>query len=279
VKTLELEAGKPLSFSLEVEVLPTFELPSFESMRSRSQRWKSPKSTSRMSSSDSSDARNGREDRIRLQGRRSAAGYATVVRNDEKSRSSAKDNVLVVVPAPKKRPRTGAWPDDRRPARHAERDKKIGDTRRFPPSRPEMHEREDIRGAQAQECNTKSASPSASSCTPAIVAERYGLPNEDILREQIKLGLENRRDEEQASAMREQVIEQLAEEIKGGFAGETLGAAGRATPLAVMRLHCLYQGISTEEVERTPAERRSDSERWRAMGSKRFFLLHRLGEH
>jgi trigger factor len=78
--------------------------------------------------------------------------------------------------------------------------------------------------------------------------------------------------------MREQVIDQLADAVKVELP-EKLSAQQAARTLEQYRLELLYQGLSTEEVEERLAERRGDSEAMARDGLKRFFLLHRLGEH
>ena len=279
MKTLELEAGKALSFSLEVEVLPTFELPSFEDFEIKKptleitekhikEELRRQQLLHGTGTKIESDFKEG--DRL--------LGYATVVRNDEEEPFFRQDNVLVVMPGTDEGGRgqvLGLMIDG---LHGMLKDKKIGDAIAISTVAPEMHEREDIRGAKLAMNFEIRVAERIEPATPAIVAERYGLPSEDILREQIKLGLEHRRDEEQASAMREQVVDQLSDAVKVELP-DKLSAQQAARSLEQYRLQLLYQGTSTEEVEERLAERRGDSETMAREGLKRFFLLHRLGEH
>src|SRR5262245_39813747 len=149
VKTLELEPGRPMSFSLEVEVLPTFELPSFEKIEIKKptleitekhikEELKRQQLMHGTGTKIESDFKEG--DRL--------LGYATVIRNDEEEPFFRQDNVLVIMPGADEGGRgqvLGLMID----GLHAMlKDKKVSDTIEIKTVAPEMHEREDIRGAK-----------------------------------------------------------------------------------------------------------------------------------
>jgi trigger factor len=92
------------------------------------------------------------------------------------------------------------------------------------------------------------------------------------------MALEHRRDEEQATAMREQAIEHLADMVKFDLP-EKLSAQQASRTLERHRLELLYRGVSQEEVENALAELRDDNETLTRRRLKMQFVLHRLAEH
>lgn len=280
IKSLELEPGKPLTFSLEVEVAPSFELPaSFdrievkkpmleitpELIEAELKRQQIVHGTPNKIESDFAEG-----DRI--------GGYATVTKEGEAEPFFRQDDVVIVVP-PKAEGGRGQVLGLLIDGLHdLLKGKTVGESLTIETVGPEAHEREDIRGVKLTITLEIRAAQRIEPATPPTVAERYGLPNEDILREQIKLALEHRRDDEQLSAMREQAIEQLAESVDFELP-EKMSAQQAARNLEQARLELLSRGMPPEEVEDKLAEFRGDSEAQTRERLKRFFLLHRLAEH
>jgi trigger factor len=154
---------------------------------------------------------------------------------------------------------------------------KTGETITIEATGPEGHEREDIRGAKLVITFEVRDVQRIKPAEPAAVATKYGLPDEQMLREQIKLALEHRRDDEQASAMREQAIEQLAEKVDFDLP-EKLSAQQAMRNLEAFRLQLLSEGKTPDEVETRLAEVRGESDEATRERLKRFFILHRLAE-
>ena len=279
VDELKLEPGKPLEFSIEVEVVPTFDLPSFdqieikkpmleitdEHIEAELKRQQYMHGTAHEISSDFQEG-----DRL--------LGFATVVKNDEAEPFFRQDNVLVLFPGEAEGGRgqvLGLMIDGLRGLLEG---KKVGDTITIETVGPEAHELEDIRGAKLVITFEIRKAERIEPASAETVAERYGIPGVDILTEQIRLALEHRRDNEQAAAMREQAVSQLADLVEFELP-EKLSAQQAARNLEQYRLELLYRGMSPEEVEEKLAEVRSDSEAQTRRRLKRFFLLSRLGEH
>jgi trigger factor len=276
---IELEQGKPLTFSVEVEVTPDFELPALDGIEINKPMLEigedmveNELKRQQLMTGTANKVEGEAEPDDRL------IGYATVTRNDEAEPFFRQDNVVIVHPGKADGGKGQALglliPDLHERLQGA----KIGDTITIETTGPEGHEREDIRGAKINITFEVRDMQRITPADPAAVAARYGLPDEPMLREQIKLALEHRRDEEQASAMREQALEQLAEKVDF-VVPEKLSAQQATRNLEAYRLEMLSQGKTPEEVEERLAEVRSESEEATRERLKRFFLLHRLGEH
>lgn len=278
MKELELEPGKPLTFSLEVEVMPSFEMPAFESIEV-----KKPMLEIAEQHIDAELTRqkllHGTPSKIEgdFQEGDRVGGYATATKEGETEPFFRANDVMLLMPGTNDSGRgsvLGLMIDG---LHDMLKDKRVGDTITIDAVGPEGHEREDIRGAKMTLTLEIRAAQRVEPATPDVVAQRYGLPSEEILREQIKLALEHRRDEEQNSAMREQAVEQLAGSVEFELP-EKLSAQQSARNLEQYRLELLYRGMAPEEVEEKLAEVRNDTESQARDRLKRFFLLHRLAE-
>jgi trigger factor len=279
VDDLELEAGKPLTFSLDVEVVPEFELPELEGIKV-----KKPMLEIGDEHIDAELKRQqlqlgeGKKQESDLEPGDQFRGYAVVSIKGEDEPFFRKDEVPIIVPDPKK--------DDGRGQvlgllvdglSKKLKSAKVGDTITIETKGPEHHEREDIRGKDLVIEYEIREGLHVIPATVEQVLEYYGLTSEDILREQIKLALEQRRDEEQAAAMREQIADYLVENIDFPLP-EQLSANQAQRMLERYRVEMLYKGMSVEEVEEQLAEMRSESEVRARERLKLMFVMHKLAE-
>jgi trigger factor len=108
--------------------------------------------------------------------------------------------------------------------------------------------------------------------------EIFSVESEEILREQMRMALQHQCDQEQSTAMREQVYKHLLDTVEMELP-ERLSAGQAARALEGHRLELLERGLAPDEVERQLAEMRGDSETQARDRLKLFFLLRRLGEH
>ena len=276
---IELEQGKPLTFSLEVEVTPEFELPKFDGIEI-----KKPvlPITDDMVGDElkRQQLMHGEANKVEGEPQENdrIIGYATVTRNDEAEPFFRQDNVVIVMPGKEdggKGQVLGLLIEN---LREKLKDAKIGESVTIETVGPDGHEREDIRGAKLRMVFEVRDLQRITPTDAAGVAARYGLPDADMLKEQIKLALEHRRDDEQASAMREQAVTTLAGMVDFPLP-EKLSAQQAARNLEQYRLELLYAGKTPEEVEDRLAEVRSESEEATRDRLKHFFLLSRLAEH
>ncbi len=140
---------------------------------------------------------------------------------------------------------------------------------------PDAHEREDIRGKKLRLHYTIHL---AERITPAAVndlIERFSLASEDVLREQVRLALEQQRDEEQASVMREQMVKALRDQVKMELPERASGRQIQAD-LERIRMELMQRGVEQDEVENKLAEVRERSESQTRDHMRSWFVLERV---
>jgi len=155
---------------------------------------------------------------------------------------------------------------------------KVGDSIEVTVEGPESHELEHIRGRTLRIEMTIEKGLRIEPAEPEQVAGRYGLESADILREQIKLALEQRIAVEQQAAMREQVYRYLADNADFDLPEKmTENQAQRLLERA--RLEMIYRGtMSPEEIEQRIAEMRTEAQEESRKRLKLQFLLHKLAD-
>ncbi|MFK7960127.1 MAG: trigger factor [Phycisphaerales bacterium] len=155
---------------------------------------------------------------------------------------------------------------------------KLGDEVSVSVTGPDSHELEHIRGEMLTIKMTIEQAMRIDPATPAEVVERFGLESEDILKEQVKLALEQRIAVEQQAAMREQVYTYLSDNAEFELPEKmTENQAQRMLERA--RLEMMYRGsMSAEEVEQKIAELRTEAQDESRKRLKLQFLLHKLAD-
>lgn len=274
----ELERNKPFTFTVDVEVVPQFELPSVEGLPV-----KKPVADVGADHIDQEILRQryrwGTPSRIEepLQHLDRMIGRAEVRIDGVDGIFFETDQALVVVPAVEdegKGQLLGLLIDDLDKALLG---KKAGDTIEVTTTGPEYHEREEVRG---KKLTVRYEIRAAERITPAEIAalvEKFGLGTEDILREQVKFALEQRRDGEQIAAQREQVFEWLLEKVNFELP-QKLSERQAARAIARQRLDLLQRGLDENTVEQRLAELRGQSEDQARSRLRLFFILARLAE-
>jgi trigger factor len=274
---IDLVDGKPLTFVVEVEVIPEFEPPDLEGieiMRPQMEITEAlidhelQRQLLRMGTSNRIDADLQAGDRV--------AAAVTVSREGQEAPDVSDDNALLVVPpADEGGPVLGLYIDDLGKRLAGQR---VGETLTIETTGPEGHELEDLRGAKLAVSMRLTAAERPEPVTKEQMIEAFGLGNEANLHEQIKLALEHQRDEEQAAAMREQVHRALQNAVEFELPVK-LSARQVARNLEGLRFELLNQGLGPDEVETRLAKVRTDSEAQTRQRLKLFFLLHRLADH
>lgn len=273
-----LQRGKPFVFSVDVEVIPNFEMPALEGipvkrpvaevtsahveqeiLRQR-YRWGTPQRI---------DGPFEHLDRM--------VGRAEVRVEGQEGVFFETDQALVVVPAK----------DDEGQGQilgllvegldELLLGKKPGDTITVETIGPEQHEREEIRGKKVTIVYAISAAERISPAELSDLRERFGLETDELLREQIRFALEQRRDNEQRNAQREQVFEWLLNRIDFPLPSK-LSERQLTRSLGRQRMEMLYRGLEAEVVEKRLAEMRSASEESTKGRLRLFFILARLAE-
>ena len=155
--------------------------------------------------------------------------------------------------------------------------KKVGDTITLKTTGPDAHEREDLRGAEITVEFTPAQAERIAPADAEAVATTLGLGTVENLREQVKLSLESRRDQEQRAAMREQAAEWLLEKVTFELP-EKMSGAQIARNLEMTRIGLLQQGLEETAVEHRLAEIRGASEEDTRKRLRSFFILARLAQ-
>ena len=155
--------------------------------------------------------------------------------------------------------------------------KKVGDSIVLKTTGPEVHEREDLRGAEITVEFTPTQAERITPAEPAAVAESLGLGAVENLREQVKLSLESRRDQEQRAAMREQAAEWLLEKVTFDLP-EKMSGAQVARNIEMQRIQLQQQGLEEAQIEHRLAEIRGASEEDTRKRLRAFFILARLAQ-
>ena len=276
---LELEAGKPLSFAVEVEVAPEFELPDLvgipvkkplleitpEHIQDRIERQQVRLGTSTGIEGDFKEG-----DRI--------LGQVTLAKEGEDKPLFDNEQAVIVCPGKEdggKGPVLGLMIDG---LAGMLKNRAVGQTFTIETVGPDGHERDDIRGAKLTITFRIIEAERPVRATIENLLEIFDVETEDILREQMRMALQHQCDQEQSTAMREQVYKHLLDAVEMELP-EKLSAGQAARALEGHRLELLERGLAPDDVERRLAEMRGDSDAQARDRLKLFFLLRRLGEH
>jgi len=277
LKDLEIEPGKPLTFSVEVEVAPKFELPDLEGIKIK-------KPLVEVDEDDIDEElkrqgfRFGKPDDVKdaiTHGDR-VQGRALVTKADGSVVQDMAEAVIAV-------PFEEAEGEGHFLGFYSETmddlfvGKNVGDVVIFETDVPDNDERIALRGQKVKIEFTINRAVRIQPASVAEVSGIYGLENEEALRAEIKTALEQRAQQEQQAVMREQIAEKLLEIIDFELPKKLSAAqAGRALDRA--RVELLYRGVPAEDVEVRVAEMRADTDIEAQRRLKLFFILHRLAE-
>ncbi|MCA9290035.1 MAG: trigger factor [Phycisphaerales bacterium] len=276
---IELKEGEALTFSVDVEIVPTFEFPALEGVKIRKPivditgEHIDAEIESQLFRAGTPEPReSGFVENDRLVGR------LAVTRNDEDAPFFVEENGIVVVPPDEdggRGPIVGLMIDDLGPRL---KEAKVGDTITIETTGPDAHERGDLRGQKLTIVFAVREGVHVIPATPEEIVERFGLGSVENLREQVRMSLEHRRDQEQRTAMREQIHEYLLEHIDFELP-EKASEAQVSRTMERQRLELLYRGRSAEQVEAAVAQARESSEARIRERLKLQFILFRLGDH
>ncbi|MHC4709296.1 MAG: trigger factor [Planctomycetota bacterium] len=276
---LKLEEGKPLSFAVDVEVVPEFELPELEGIQLKKPLLEITdehiddrirRQQQRLGTVDRIDGDFREGDRM--------VGHVTLTAEGNQEPVLDADNALIVHPGTEdggRGPVLGLMIED---LAGLLKGKRVSDTITMQTVGPEGHEREDIRGVNLTIEYRIMAAERTEPATVERLVEIFDLQNEENLREQMRLALQHQRDQEQAMAMREQVYDHLLKTVEMALP-EKLSTAQAGRALEGRRIELLDRGMAAEEVETKLAEIRSDSESRSRDRLKLFFIAWKLGDH
>jgi trigger factor len=273
---LDLEDGKPLSFELEVEVLPEFELPSLEGIDVK-------KPTLEVT-----DEMVTREvDRLLLnEGRLESkekpgkgdylTGHAVMVDAEGKTHHDIQDAV-VQIPTDDKGGKgmiLGVMVDDFASQLGIP---KVGQKVTVKTKGPDNHENEAIRG---KDLTITFEVKRGDEIVPAKIdeiAQRYGMSSPDEVKDAIKQRIDQRLQIEQQSLMRQQIAKHLLDSTKMELPKRAT-ANQAARNLERRRLDLMHRGVDQQRIEESMAELRASSDEVAVRELKLFFIMDKAGE-
>lgn len=155
--------------------------------------------------------------------------------------------------------------------------KKAGDVVTFETTGPEQYEIEEVRGKPVR---IEFTIQSVRRLVPAEVGQivsRFGMDNEEQLRTQVQTALLARIESEQRDVMRRQLIRHLLDHVEIDLP-ERASARQAARNLQRVRLQLMEQGATAYEIEERLAELRDSSHEVARRDMKIMFMLERLAE-
>jgi len=154
---------------------------------------------------------------------------------------------------------------------------KPGDTVTIKAKGPEQHEREELRGKDLTVTFEVTRVDRIIPAELSDVVARTGMESEEQLREAVKTRLNQRALIQQASAMRQQIAKHLADNVTMELPERT--TAGQAERiLERRRMELMYRGVDPSEIEQHMAELRAASATAAQSELKLFFILNEAAE-
>lgn len=150
-----------------------------------------------------------------------------------------------------------------------------GDTLTVKTTGPEQHEVEAIRGKPIEAVFEVAEVQRVIPATTEQILARFGLADEDALRKGVRKQLESRVHAQQQAAMRQQAAARLLDTVDFELP-ERLTAGQAARNLQRRRMDLMYQGVDPETIEHQLAEMRESSGEIARRELKLFFILDKL---
>lgn len=275
---LVIEDGKPLTFSFEVEVMPTFELPVFDdialsrpAIQITAEHIEEELERQKIRNGNPLEVKNASQEGDFLIG-------PAVVHLDGKNEPFYKAEQTRVTVPPKEGSGEilGLFVDDLGKIFNGA---KVGDEITVTTHGPEEHELEEVRGADVVITFNVVQVVRIVPLSDEELTKSFALDSIDTVKEQLQLALEERRDKDQASVLRQQATTEIANRIEMELPEKT-SAMQADRDLQRLRTELQSSGrLSMEEVETEVAKVRSGSAEDSKLRLKTYFILTKLAEH
>jgi trigger factor len=276
IDKLDVVEGKPLSFEVEVEVVPEFELPNLEGIEVRKPTFNVTEEMVQQEL-DRLALNEGKLEPKEVPGAGDyLTGHAVMKDAHGKVILDIHDAVVQIPTADKngKGMILGVVVDDFGAQFGMP---KPGEKGTVHTTGPENHEDERVRGHKLTITFDVKRADEIISATMDDVARRYGMENAEQVREAVKQRIDQRMQVEQQSAMRSQVAKHLMESVEIDLPQRlTASQAGRNLERARMEL--LYRGVDQQKIEEKIGDLRASSAANAARELKLFFVLDRAAE-
>lgn len=274
LKDIEIQAGKPLKFGLDVEVQPEFELPQLEGLelkrpmleisdeRVEQELTKICLNEGTLESHDESEPGD------------YLTGNARMVDEDGVEHYNIEGAVVQCPPDGKGGMILGVLVEDLGKQLGLP---KAGDTATITTTGPEQHEVEALRGKKLTITFEVTAIDKIVPMGRDELVSRFGLENEQELKDRLRERLEQRIKTQQATALRQQVAKYLLEKVEFELPERmTAQQAGRA--MERRRMELMYRGMDEMDIEKHVAQLRAASVAEARQNMKLFFILNRVAE-
>lgn len=271
---IEVEAGKPVHFEVEVEVMPEFELPELKGIKVLKPDSALPEglvdeeikkiainegSLDEREDSAPGDYITGNAVMTDSEGTEHYNIEGAVVQIPE----DGKEGMILGVIVPDFAKQVGT--------------PKEGDKLTIKLTGPENHEVEALRG---KDLTIEYEVVKVYRIVPAVISDlvaKYGMNDEEQLREMVEAQLSQRAAVQQQAVMRQQIVKHLADKISFDLP-EGLTAQQAARNLERRRMELMYRGVNPTEIEQHMAELRGASSESAAAELKKFFILNKAAD-
>ncbi|QQS09633.1 MAG: trigger factor [Phycisphaerales bacterium] len=273
---IDLQPGKALSFELEVEVMPEFEMPAFDGLEILKPAIEVTDEMVQKELTNLCINEGELESRESAEAGDYCTGHAIMKGKDGTEFYNIPGAVIQVPPKDKngKGMILGVVVDDFT--------KQIGSPKpgadlTVKVKGPENHEVEGIRNNDLTITFKVDRVDRIVQAAPEKMAELFGVADEKALRDAIRERLSERATVEQQSLMRQQVAKHLVEEIKMDLP-QRLTAQQAVRTLERRRMELMYRGVKPAEIEEHMAELRNASAAVAVRDLKLFFVLSKAAE-
>ncbi len=278
VAEVVIEDGKPLSFALEVEVMPDFDLPAFDDIKLTRPVIEITDEHVR----EEIDRQAIRHGNLKdVEGDVSEGdfliGPAVVHLNGNEEEFFKTEQTRISMPSIEAGGETlGLFIDDLGKTLAGA---KVGDEIKISTKGPDEHELEEVRGSDVVVTFNVVQTVRIIPLSDDELMGTFGLDSFDTVKEQIRHALEQRRDNDQAAVLRQQATTEISDRVKMDLPEKT-SAMQADRDLQRLRTELQSSGRMTmEEVESEVAKVRSGSLEESQKRLKTFFILSKLAEH
>ncbi|MBX3386675.1 MAG: trigger factor [Phycisphaeraceae bacterium] len=272
----EVEPGKPLAFEVQVEVMPSFELPAMDGIDVKRPKLEATddmvvREVSRLQLNEGA---------LKSKEKPEAGDYLTghAVMTDDAGKQHL-DIMDAVVQIPTKDGDgkgmiLGVQVEDFAKQLGTP---KIGQTVTIKTIGPENHENEELRGAKLTISFEVKRSDEIVPASIDELVSRYGLESEQALRDAVRTQIAQRLGVEQSALMRQQIAKYLVENTKMELP-QRLTANQAQRNLDRARLELMHRGLDAQKVEERIAQLRSSSAGRAVAELQLYFILDRVAE-
>lgn len=273
-ESIEIEQGEPVSFEVEVEVMPEFDLPELKGIKVLK-----PDSTLPAGLVDeeikkisiNEGSLDEREDSARGD---YLTGNAVMTDSDGTEHYNIEGAVVQIPEEGDEGMILGVIVADFAKQLGTP---KVEDKLTIKLTGPENHEVEALRG---KDLTVSYEVTKVYRIVPAVVSDlvaKYGFNDEEQLREMVTSQLQQRAEVRQQAVMRQQVVKHLADSVQFELP-EGLTSQQAARGLQRQRMEMMYRGVNPAEIEQHMAELRSASTESARNELKQFFILNKAAQ-